>query len=245
MENRQKLLDAAARVYGELGFRGATTRRIADVAGVNEITIFRHFGSKATLIREAVRCAGLRPTLPPLPAEPGDPARELTKWCAEHLRHLRDSRSLIRKAMGEIEERPEQGPCVSEGALQAAQELRRYMIQMRKRGYVSWERSDGDGQRVNPYAAGAMLMAALFADAMGRDMMPEMYPQPAERAPAMYVRLFLRAIGAHTPERRPVRQPRATARRPEPNAGRRAAVPRTVTNGGRNRPRSTPSKNGR
>jgi hypothetical protein len=41
-----------------------------------------------------------------------------------------------------------------------------------------------------------MLMSALFADAMGRDMMPTMYPQPAERAPAAYVDVFLRALGA-------------------------------------------------
>jgi hypothetical protein len=47
------------------------------------------------------------------------------------------------------------------------------------------------------HAAGAMLMAALFGDAMGRDMMPDLYPQPPERAAALYVRVFLRAIG-HT-----------------------------------------------
>ena len=53
--DRGKLLDVAARVYGEYGFRGATTRRIADEAGVNEITIFRQFGSKESLINEAIR----------------------------------------------------------------------------------------------------------------------------------------------------------------------------------------------
>ena len=32
------------------GKRGATTREIADVAGVNEATLFRHFGTKEALI---------------------------------------------------------------------------------------------------------------------------------------------------------------------------------------------------
>jgi len=50
MESRERILAAAARVYAEHGFRGATTRRIAEEAGVNEITIFRQFGSKAALI---------------------------------------------------------------------------------------------------------------------------------------------------------------------------------------------------
>ena len=53
---KQQLLDAAVRVYAEGGFRGATTRRIAEEAGVNEVTLFRLFGSKAALIDEAIRC---------------------------------------------------------------------------------------------------------------------------------------------------------------------------------------------
>ena len=53
------------------------------------------------------------------------------------------------------------------------------------------------------YAAGTMLMAALFSDAMGRDMLPGLYPEPADRAPALYVRLFLRAVRcARVPRRR-------------------------------------------
>jgi len=41
----------------------------------------------------------------------------------------------------------------------------------------------------------AMLMGAIFADAMGRDMMPDVYPQPAAKAGEMYTGLLLRAIG--------------------------------------------------
>src|SRR5947209_7004832 len=47
---RQRLLDAASRVCSERGLHGATTREIAEVAGVNEVTLFRHFGSKEKLI---------------------------------------------------------------------------------------------------------------------------------------------------------------------------------------------------
>src|ERR1051326_2984409 len=53
MERREELLRAAARVYARHGYRGSTTRRIADEAGVNEVTIFRQFGSKDALIHEA------------------------------------------------------------------------------------------------------------------------------------------------------------------------------------------------
>lgn len=49
-ETRERILAAAREVIGKKGKRGATTREIADVAGVNEATIFRHFGTKEALI---------------------------------------------------------------------------------------------------------------------------------------------------------------------------------------------------
>lgn len=47
-------------------------------------------------------------------------------------------------------------------------------------------------------AAAAMIMGALFHDAMGREMMPDAYPKPANKAPQRYARLLLKAIGART-----------------------------------------------
>jgi hypothetical protein len=44
-------------------------------------------------------------------------------------------------------------------------------------------------------AASTMLMGVLFADAMGRDVMPDMYQNDPDEALDQYVRLFLRAIG--------------------------------------------------
>jgi AcrR family transcriptional regulator len=57
LDIRQRLLHAAAKAYSETGFRGTTTRRIAQVAGVNEITLFRHFGTKEALVKEALKLA--------------------------------------------------------------------------------------------------------------------------------------------------------------------------------------------
>src|SRR5919107_792440 len=127
MASRQKLLAAAARIYGESGFRGATTRRIADEAGVNEVTLFRLFGSKSALISEALRAHAPRAVDPiALPEEPVDPERELSAWCDAQLTHLRAARSMIRKAMGEIEEHPEMAPCMSQGTQSAFHELASY-----------------------------------------------------------------------------------------------------------------------
>src|SRR3712207_8279628 len=54
-DSRERILEAAARVYAQYGFRGATTRLIAQEAGVNEVTLFRLFGSKAQLFDELLQ----------------------------------------------------------------------------------------------------------------------------------------------------------------------------------------------
>ena len=48
-ETRQRILRAAAAAFGRDGMVGATTREIAREAGVNEVTLFRHFQSKERL----------------------------------------------------------------------------------------------------------------------------------------------------------------------------------------------------
>lgn len=50
---RDRLLDAALELVIERGVRGATTRAIAERAAVNEVTLFRTFGSKGELIAAA------------------------------------------------------------------------------------------------------------------------------------------------------------------------------------------------
>lgn len=51
---RQLLLDAAREIFAERGYRGTSTRDIAERAGVTEVMIFRHFSNKAKLFQEAV-----------------------------------------------------------------------------------------------------------------------------------------------------------------------------------------------
>ena len=47
------ILDGAIACVTQYGVAGATTRRIAALAGVNEVTIFRRFGNKDTLLQAA------------------------------------------------------------------------------------------------------------------------------------------------------------------------------------------------
>lgn len=51
---RRLLLDAARELFARKDYRSTTTREIAESAGVTEYLLFRHFGSKAGLFREAL-----------------------------------------------------------------------------------------------------------------------------------------------------------------------------------------------
>lgn len=187
MDRHRELLEAAARVFAQHGFRGSTTRRIALEAGVNEVTIFRHFGSKDALLREAVASAAGGPPITELPATPADPERELAEWSESALRHLHAMRAMMRRCMSEVDERPEIGECANNGPIRASAELRGYLRSLRSHGFVD--------QEFDEQAAAAMLMGALFADAMGRDVMPSVYPPTQRRSAELYAGLLLRAIG--------------------------------------------------
>jgi AcrR family transcriptional regulator len=63
-----RIIDAFLELAADRGIESTTTREIAEAAHVNEVTLFRNFGDKATLAREA-----LRQRMPVLPrAEPID-----------------------------------------------------------------------------------------------------------------------------------------------------------------------------
>ncbi|HET8770944.1 MAG TPA: TolC family protein [Gemmatimonadaceae bacterium] len=183
---RQQLLDAAARVYSEHGFRGATTRRIAEEAGVNEVTLFRIFGSKAVLIEEAVGAIASRGSRPRLPDVPVDPVSELTEWAESEHGFMLANCNVMRTTMAEAHSRPDCASATAQHAECGLSELRGYIERLAKHHLIP------SADIAQP--ASSMLMGTLWADASGRDMMPTMFP-PAERAPAMYVKLLLRAIG--------------------------------------------------
>jgi AcrR family transcriptional regulator len=53
--NEQLIFDAALRIMTERGYVGATTKLIAEAASISEVTLFRRFGNKETLILEAMK----------------------------------------------------------------------------------------------------------------------------------------------------------------------------------------------
>ena len=187
MDVHSQLIHAALQVYAEAGSRGATTRRIAEVAGVNEVTLFRHFGSKDSLVRRALEWVAAHALSLRLPAEPTDPGAELLAFCRAQHSALFQVRALVRRTMAEHEEHPEAAAVARHITAGIEHELRSYLERLRHGGFTTepWETQ----------IACAMLMGTLFADAVGRDCWPDRYPTPADEAVAGYVGLFRRALG--------------------------------------------------
>jgi len=186
MDTRTELLKAAAAVFAQHGSRGSTTRRIAEAAGVNEVTLFRYFGSKEALLQEAIaHSADGTPSIS-LPETPLDPETELTEWCGIVMERLRAKRSIIRQCMSEIEEKPEMITTAVSTPVRASHDLAAYLRKLKAEG-----RADGE---LDVLAAVSMMLGAIFHDAMGREMMPQVFPA-LSKAPRLYSRLLLSAIG--------------------------------------------------
>ena len=189
MDIRERILQAAARVYAQHGFRGATTRLIAIEAGVNEVSLFRTFGSKAALFEAMMQSHSASLPVRELPDRPVDPQAELIPWCSSLLAHMRQWRSIIRKSFGELEERPEAAVVMCEGPHCAAVALTAYVSQLQTAGLAD--------ETADVSTAVSMFISSMFGDAVGRDVLPpDAFPQPVEDAPAKYVNVFLRAVGA-------------------------------------------------
>ena len=186
MDVREKILRAAVTVFAEVGFRGATTRRIAQEAGVNEITLFRHFGSKDRLLHEAISRSDLAPTPPELPSEPRRPRAELMAWVKAHYEHLIQRRSLICTCLAEMSEHPELIPAKNPTG-DAVEHLSVYLRKLRGAGFTNVT-FDAD-------IAAPMLLGVLFSDAMGRQFAPSAYPKGPDKTLEGYVDFFLRGLG--------------------------------------------------
>lgn len=186
MSTDDRILDAASRILTEVGFAATTTRRIAEDAGVNEVTLFRRFGSKERLMLAVIHREASRNPAPGLPEQPRDPEAELLAWCQTHMARLYAIRHVLGASIGERVQYPDVCARADEHPARIHAEITTYLARLREIGLAS-----GDWE---PGMAAAMLMGALFATAIHADHAPPGMPPP-EEAVRQFVPLLLRAIG--------------------------------------------------
>jgi AcrR family transcriptional regulator len=108
-ETRKKLLEATLELISERGYLGATTREIAALAGVSELTLFRKFGKKEHLFEEMLENYTFLPRLRDLLDEIGDMhvKEGLNTIGVRFLQTLHQRRRLVRILLSEISHYPE------------------------------------------------------------------------------------------------------------------------------------------
>jgi AcrR family transcriptional regulator len=154
---KERLLGATMKLVSEKGYLGATTREIAQEAGVSEITLFRHFGSKEKLFEGMLgqytflpRLKELRPQLDGLPYE-----EALMTIAKRFLLTLKEQKSFIKIMYSEANLYPDEARKVYTAT---GDELRAtlsdYFASLQKKGVL---------RKVSPETSARMLLGLLFA----------------------------------------------------------------------------------
>lgn len=203
MISRERILEAAGRVYAKHGFRGATTRLIANEAGVNEVTLFRTFGSKSALLEAVLMQQKVSQPECVLPSEPVDPQREIGDWVQSNIERVRAIRPLLIHSMGEIDERPEAAEFACRGRRMVHDSVTGYVRALQACGMAD---ADADID-----AAAVMLVGTIMSDAIARSFVPDVYP-PADQAAERYTTCFLRMLGVKKNASSSVERSRSYAR---------------------------------
>src|SRR5579875_1063578 len=108
-ETRTRILQATRDIFSHKGFRGTTTREVAERAGVNEATLFRHFGNKEALIEAMFKnvCEQDPATIDELFDRPtGDISTDLLRIASVSLRRMEAKRDLIVISLAEEQRDP-------------------------------------------------------------------------------------------------------------------------------------------
>jgi AcrR family transcriptional regulator len=105
---REKILEASLNLFSKNGFHATTTKKIAQKAGVNEVSLFRLFKSKLGLFQEIlklVKKTGFDPQkLSEITAPPQVAIRNVIDYMLEiNDLHPREFKVLNRAAMDEVE----------------------------------------------------------------------------------------------------------------------------------------------
>jgi len=99
-DRREQILEIATRLFAQQGFRGTTTRQIAEGSGVTEALIFRHFPSKEELywavIERKINAAGPRERLQENLQAGGDDLEILSRVAFEVLERRAKDQTLSR-----------------------------------------------------------------------------------------------------------------------------------------------------
>jgi AcrR family transcriptional regulator len=185
-ETAQRIIQAAARVFSQHGFAGATTRAIAAEASVNEVTLFRHFGSKKNLMLAVINQRSVMPEVrTALTGQlTGDYRQDLLHIGTHFLALTAERRNEILMTLFEAQRLPEIRDIIAEVPRQRQEALGQYLRQQIERDVV---------RDMDPDLAAQAFLGMLFAYATSYLMLagPDGSKTPLETVAALFVDIFV------------------------------------------------------
>ena len=193
VDTKEKLLQATMKLISEKGYLGATTREIAQEAGVTELTLFRHFGSKEKLFGQLLSgCTflpRLKELLPELDALTYEEA--LTLIAVRYLTSLKERKAMVKIMFSEMTVYPEKIKAVYNKFID---EIRSTLAT-----YFKTQQKKGSLRGVSPEAASRMFMAVLTSYFRTEEIMREhgMTKQKMEKDIREFVDIFVHGTLHH------------------------------------------------
>jgi AcrR family transcriptional regulator len=185
-ETRERILRAAAEIITERGYTRATTKSIADAAGVNEVTIFRHFGSKRNLLSEMIHRHSALPDLTTIIENQltGDYRQDLIHLGTVFFTAITERKEALRMMLCEANELPE----IKEVIVKIPDQLRLVITR-----YFQKKMDEGTLREMNPEVMAQGFLGLFFSYGIAREMLGSSIAPgvPQEALIAQFVDIFI------------------------------------------------------
>lgn len=132
----ERFIEAFIELFRDFGYKGATTRAVAERAGVNEVTIFRHFGNKKGIMDAALESVSYSPFLEKIINEDmvWDLEKDLWKIADSYHRYMVKINDLVLIGFREAQLFPELNDTIVQIPKQLKANLVSYLTEMYNRG---------------------------------------------------------------------------------------------------------------
>ncbi|WP_446936334.1 TetR/AcrR family transcriptional regulator [Lysinibacillus fusiformis] len=184
----ERIIEAALQLISEKGYTAATTKTIAELAGVNEVTLFRHFGNKRGLLKAIVEKFSYYPLLQQEIHQnvTWDLEKDLLNFSLKHFDFLMSIKDLVMIGFKESIQFPEISEEIANIPLLIKKELCQYFQEMKQRGKI---------REVDFEAAALSLIALNFGHFMSRARLGTMVSDiPTEELLQTSVAIFSRGL---------------------------------------------------
>ncbi len=168
--NDEQIYKAAMQVIMEKGYTGATTKQIAEVADISEVTLFRKYGNKAELIRQAITAMAEQLNFEAAARYTGDVEADLQRVVETYQGSAEKNGQFIYTIMSEIGRNPELAEVIST-PMNMMRNIGQLLTRYQEEGVLKAE---------HPMHALAGLLGPLIATNMLRNATDEMLMPPPD-----------------------------------------------------------------